>query len=1157
MTTTALMAKIKKLRKRYQDWKERHPSQESENMINEFLLLKEKLAEKGIKLPKQDTLLDLDTEAFEKRLKIISFRPEPGKVFKFVDGRYAPVNPSGETMGSPISLSDFEPHFRDFLAASPVIWAVGGIVEHDSTVNDCDILCSLPSEEELQRIVNFRLFRMLPENVADRVSFLHEKKGAIGPFTDALPLFRLKLERIPDAEIVKMSESDMSFAEITLRAKGAAKQEKEANISMREDKVVLGQYFKAMKPFKISPPLEQQSVDVFLKAIEDEGLSPGWWSSKKFDGFRTTFHIRKGKLINAFSDDGIDNLKKFPQAADEAKNLWPDQDLVLDAEVEWIDYKKRQHFPREVAASYLRKKDVFDDSSLCISVFDCVYLDKDIHNEPFSERWKKFKELNFPQNTNACPNKDYRWNLIPHYLGKTIEEIREHTKKVSKAFGSEGNVAKKADSIHTLTGKRIGWVKWHRTSLLYGLVTGVFETKTEGIFNIEWSVDSDSYPIAKKDTREVHGKKFLLGGKTFATTLEPKIGKDIIQIELETLNFIHDKRSGTYDISAWAPRFLRIATDRKTPDSVSDAVKRAIKNRVYQEKIINPDGSVEYLPGASAEEFPSKSESMDQHTEIFQEPKHSMAVIGSKAATPEMLEATAYQTKKALAGGWGIVTGGAAGVDAEAIKTSLKTLPKLSGGKMEFRVKNVADFLDSKGQVFTSRPYNLPDAKVIVEGLGPCQRTRVGKATPELYAQYLDRSGFKSVKEWGGAKFSPGKEHYIYRVEQLPKNKMLRVYLPKTIKDQPAAVQKLLLEAKTRGFDIVENAGVDRAKTVFKGKPTYGQAAFARNKTIIDKSDAVVAVQRGTSKGTSHGIADALERGQTVKRIDEKLNTTLMKKEKGKVTIKSLGKLGKGVRVLGKLSKALKVLPAVGFLTDIFDAASLWQELKTLDEAIKTGRATDTQKEIWRTLQEQRQAALTQQEWKDIQTILAQPAMPPGLKVASEDILDPDKSEIKTIPDPEIADVCTTTDQDPESVTDIENMQEGPPKLLKLPGIYLVEPHGRFIALGEKVSIIKSRPFPNMTGKDLFLISDNLCWAIVNLKPAEKITQDQFRRRKESHKISMEEAEEWWDLAGQPEKELYDFRFKVKRIFAPPRPVKIPRGIQTFLKPESISFEKI
>lgn len=978
MTIADLMAKVQELRKKYQDWKQKHPEQESEEMINELLLLKEKLAERGIRLPKQDTPLDRDAEAFEKRVKIMPFVPEPGKVFKFTDSPYAPVHPSGDVRGSPISLSDFESHFRNFLAASPVIWAVGGIVEHDSTVNDCDILCSFPTEEEMQRIVDFRLFRMLPENIAHRASFLHERRGSTSPFTDCLPLYRLKLERIPDAEIIRMSESELSFAEITLRAKGAAKLEHEANISMREDRVELGRYFKAMKPYKIAPPLERQSVDAFLAAIEKEGVKPGWFSSRKADGFRTTVHIKKGKLIRAYSDDGIDNIKKFPQTAAEAKDLWPKMDLVLDLEVEWIDYAKKYHFPREVAASYLRRKGDFDDSHLTLNVFDCLLIDgKDIHNEPFSERWRLLKKLNFPQSTDSCPKKEFRFNLIPHYSGQTIEEIRQHTKRVSDAwacfpknellqsnpgfktadsfragdsilcpggyqkvtavtqgpfsgnlitvksrlfpftvtenhpirvvsirskknkkgtiylkpnswyfkqghknrvhnfserwklagvldandflvfpkfkfekptffdigtkvipvdrdlayflgwylaegsctvghvkldvsksdfekyihelrtivfncFGkflrvrvegrdavrlyfcskaickalrrelgpkalfkripecifhgnkevakafllaylrgdgstthrltkfytssetiarqlvlllskidilasvwkvkqageriivgracrvrdtfviqipitqvkrisdqielthknqgtefwetdnnfyfrtkkiekeyvqesvinieteshlvltpvithnSEGNVCKKTDSIHTLTGKRVGWIKLHRTSLLYGLVTDVFETKTEGVFNIEWSVDPDSYPISKKNTREVHGKKFLLGGKTFATTLEPKIGKDIIQIELETLNFIRDKRSGTYDISGWAPRFLRIATDRKTPDSVADAVKRAIKNRVYQEKIIKADGSVEYLSGASAEEFPSK-----------------------------------------------------------------------------------------------------------------------------------------------------------------------------------------------------------------------------------------------------------------------------------------------------------------------------------------------------------------------------------------------------------------------------------------------------------------------------------------------------------------------------------------------------------------------
>lgn len=604
-TATQLISEIKVLRTKYVAWKKDHPDQESEEIINKFLLLKDELELRGLKIPKPYTLLDQDAKKFKKRLVVAPFYPKPGEVYKFDGDSYAPVLPSGDKQGPSISLSDFEPYLKDFIIASPVVWIVGGIAEHDSTQNDCDVLCSLPTDEEMGRVIDFRLYRSIPRELADRMSFLHERKGASSPFTSCFPIYRLKMERIPDAEIQKMSEGE-DYAEIVLRAKGARKAQREANISLKEDRIVLGRYFKALKPFKISPPLERQSVDAFLKAIEDMGIDSGFYSSKKFDGFRTTFNIKNGKLINAFSDDGIDNIKKFPHAAVEAKDLWPGQDLVLDGEVEWLDYEKRQHLPREVAASYLRRKGVFDDSSMCINVFDCVYLNKDIHNEPFSKRWKKLKGLNFPQKTNACPNKNYRWNLVSHYLGTTLEEIREHTERVSSYFSSEGNVAKRADSIHTLSGKRIGWIKWHRTALLYGLVTDVFETKTEGVYNLEWSIDPGKYPISKRNEQIVDGKKYLLGGKTFATTMLPEIGKDIVCIELETLNFTHNRKTDTFNITGWSPRFLNLAKDRKKPDSVQDAVKRAIKNRIYQEKAIEEDSSVTYFAGASAEEFPSK-----------------------------------------------------------------------------------------------------------------------------------------------------------------------------------------------------------------------------------------------------------------------------------------------------------------------------------------------------------------------------------------------------------------------------------------------------------------------------------------------------------------------------------------------------------------------
>jgi len=50
----------------------------------------------------------------------------------------------------------------------------------------------------------------------------------------------------------------------------------------------------------------------------------------------------------------------------------------------------------------------------------------------------------------------------------------------------------------------------------------------------------------------------------------------------------------------------------------------------------------------------------------------TMAIVGSRETTSNMLQATRYQTKKALDAGWGIVTGGAKGVDEESIREVLR-----------------------------------------------------------------------------------------------------------------------------------------------------------------------------------------------------------------------------------------------------------------------------------------------------------------------------------------------------------------------------------------------------------------------------------------------------------------------------------------------------
>jgi len=161
------------------------------------------------------------------------------------------------------------------------------------TRGDCDILHMLPDADEMARIIDFRIYRMLPKELADRVHFLWEQRGARSPFTSFLPLYRLKYERIPDAQVTPMAEglltssvqggvsAPLSFA-VRLRVKGAERLEAEARRAMTEDKIHLFQFFLPQKPCRGYVPGQPQTLDFFISrhclARQGQGdyLHRGW-----------------------------------------------------------------------------------------------------------------------------------------------------------------------------------------------------------------------------------------------------------------------------------------------------------------------------------------------------------------------------------------------------------------------------------------------------------------------------------------------------------------------------------------------------------------------------------------------------------------------------------------------------------------------------------------------------------------------------------------------------------------------------------------------------------------------------------------------------------------------------------------------------------------
>lgn len=118
----------------------------------------------------------------------------------------AEVNASGEGNLPELALDKVTSiNLKPAILRSPAVSLTGGIVNNGSTINDIDVLIHGPISTQLRRVIEFRLGRMFPSEINQRLSF-HEDKLA-GPFTDHIHLYDLALVPRDDRrEIVRMSD---------------------------------------------------------------------------------------------------------------------------------------------------------------------------------------------------------------------------------------------------------------------------------------------------------------------------------------------------------------------------------------------------------------------------------------------------------------------------------------------------------------------------------------------------------------------------------------------------------------------------------------------------------------------------------------------------------------------------------------------------------------------------------------------------------------------------------------------------------------------------------------------------------------------------------------------------------------------------------------
>lgn len=134
------------------------------------------------------------------------------------DGRM-PVAPSGDTRGEKIFLQDILEGFKTFDLRSPFVWVVGGIVEHGSTQGDVDILIDSNEGEltpEMMHVIQWRIQRGLRAKMGDaiveRIHFLDDRLK--GPFTDNVPVYALRLERINEKDQIQRMSFEPSVKQI-------------------------------------------------------------------------------------------------------------------------------------------------------------------------------------------------------------------------------------------------------------------------------------------------------------------------------------------------------------------------------------------------------------------------------------------------------------------------------------------------------------------------------------------------------------------------------------------------------------------------------------------------------------------------------------------------------------------------------------------------------------------------------------------------------------------------------------------------------------------------------------------------------------------------------------------------------------------------------
>jgi len=258
---------------------------------------------------------------------------------------HLPIYPGQESeIGDWITLDEILDRFKGLSASlrNPFIYIVGSLANWGGTNGDIDILIRADKDEDIFRLIKWRLERAFPD-LADRLHIFDDSWWA--PFTCHVPIAALSVDFFSAPERVEMSAKSLK----------------------------LMRWFPMLKPMHGRTKEEIYSIDSVLRIVaarKKDWYKTGIIVETKFDGCHVQVHKSKDQ-VKIITEDGTDVTRNCPLLVQEFKKI--SHDFVVCAEIEL--WKKGKHQPRADTAGVLNAKDVSPfQAYLRANIFDCVYF---------------------------------------------------------------------------------------------------------------------------------------------------------------------------------------------------------------------------------------------------------------------------------------------------------------------------------------------------------------------------------------------------------------------------------------------------------------------------------------------------------------------------------------------------------------------------------------------------------------------------------------------------------------------------------------------------------------------------------------------------------------------------------------------------------------